>query len=409
MRVSHRRPSHSICQMMIQDYCSEGIRSAGEDVSSVILKIADDLVEGGTPVIRMDLGAPDIDCPEVAKRAAIDALNNGESHYTDLNGIPRLNRASAANEKRDKGLLVDPDNIIVTVGASEALLGVYATFLSPGDEVLIPTPGYCAYMFVLRTIGVRVVEVPVIQDCQFVINPEDFETRITDRTKLILLNYPQNPTGFMYTREQLEKIAEIAKKHDLLVISDECYEKYLFEGEFTSISMLPGMLERTFIVNSVSKSFGMTGWRVGYVIPPEGAAPAMGDFHGNLILCATSFAQFGAAAAYENETAEQMEALRNMYRRRRDLITSVLDSIPQLRYVKPNGAFYIFVNVEKTGLSGFEFSKRFLCEYHVTCMPGEIYGNGYENYVRFAYTSSYETIKTAMERLQKFVAALVQP
>lgn len=392
---------------MIQNYFSKGIRSAGEDTSDVILGIADDLMEKGVPVIRMDLGSPDIDCPEAAKRAAIEALNNGESHYTDLCGISRLKRAISAKEKRDKGLSVEPDNVIVTVGASEALLGVYASFLSPGDEIIIPTPGYCSYMFVLRTMGVHVVEVPIVRDCQVVVSPEDFESHITDRTKMILLNYPQNPTGLMYSGEQLEKIAEIAKRHDLLVISDECYEKYLFEGEFTSIAMLPGMRERTFIINSVSKSFGMTGWRVGYVIPPEGAVPAMGAFHGNLILCATSFAQFGAAAAYENETPQQMEELRSMYRKRRDLITSVLDRIPQLSYVKPNGAFYIFVNVEKTGLSGFEFSRRFVDEYHVTCMPGEIYGTGYENYVRFAYTASYEKTEIAMERLQKFVAELV--
>lgn len=392
---------------MIQNYFSEGIRSAGEDRSDVILSIADDLVEKGIPVIRMDLGSPDIDCPEIAKRAAIDALNNGESHYTDLCGIPRLRRAIAAKEKRDKGLVVNPDSIIVTVGASEALLGVYATFLTPGDEIIIPTPGYCSYMFILKTLGVRVVELPIIKDCQVVVNTEEFEARITEKTKMILLNYPQNPTGLMYTHEQLEKIADIAKRHDLLVISDECYEKYLFEGEFTSIATLPGMRERTFIINSVSKSFGMTGWRVGYVIPPEGAEPTMGSFHGNLILCATSFAQFGAAAAYENETPQQMEDLRSMYRKRRDLITSVLDKIPQLSYVKPNGAFYIFVDVEKTGLSGFEFARRFVDEHQVTCMPGEIYGEGYENYIRFAYTASYEKTEIAMERLQKFVAELV--
>lgn len=392
---------------MKKSYRSRFLDEAIPDTSEPILKKADKLELEGANIVRMDMGKPDFDSPEVAKKAAIEALENGESHYTELNGTLRLRKAVAAKEKRDKGLDLDPGkNIIVTVGASEALWSIYTTYLAAGDEVLVPSPGYCSYFYNMAAFGIKPVEVPIIKDCEVVVDINAFKEKMSEHTKMILLNYPQNPTGLVYTEEQLTDLADFAKEEDLLVVSDECYEKYMFEGEFTSIATLPDMMERTFIVNSVSKSYGMTGWRVGYVAADEQFCHEMFAVHGNLILCAPSFAQAGAAAAFESETEEQMNSMKEKFRMRRNCILATLDEAEELKYVHPQGAFYIFVNVGGTGLSGNQFAHRFLDEYHVTCMPGEIYGTGYENYVRFAYTSSYEDTVEAMERLKSFLVKL---
>lgn len=393
----------------VEKYFNKNIISAGIDVSYPIIGQADKWKEEGIPVIRMDMGTPDLDCPQCAKDAAVKALREGESHYTDLRGIPKLRRAIADKERRDNGLELNPDeNIIVTVGASEALLTVCATFLSPGDEILIPSPGYCAYFFVLTSLGIKVSQVPIVKDCVVDVRLEDFRERITPKTKMILLNSPHNPTGLVYSREQLESIAQAAKEYDLLVLSDECYDKYLFEGQFFSIAALPGMWERTIIVNSVSKAYAMTGWRVGFIAARKEFCYRMEMFHGNLILCAPSFAQFGAAEAFLQETEEQMTEMREIYKKRRGCIMKALDEIDEVDYVKPKGAFYVFVNVEKLGLDGYQFAAEFLNRYKVTCCPGEIYGKGYENYIRFAYTCSYEEITEGMTRLKHYIKEILQ-
>jgi len=378
---------------------------AGEDTSTPLLEKAGRLIEDGETVYRMDMGTPDIDCSPEVKEEAVNAMMHGETKYTDATGIPRLRRAVADKILRDQGLEISPDkNIIVTVGASEALFSLMGAFLDPGDELLVPSPWYCAYYYVPTYYGISVKEVPVVKNCVLNVNISAFEAAITDRTKAILLNYPHNPTGMTYTEEQLTAFAELAKKYDLLVISDECYEKYLFEGTFKSIATLPGMLERTIIINSVSKAYGMTGWRVGYMVMPEAFHRALTDVHGNLILCAPSFCQYGAAKALETETPEQMESLREMYQERCALVTQTLDELG-IPYVDPKGAFYIFADIGKTGMDGLVFADRLLEEERVTCMPGEIFGSNYRTYVRFAYTSSIEDIAEAMKRLRNFMEA----
>jgi len=393
--------------MDIKKYLSRGIIEAGIDTSHPIMEKAAKWQSEGVDIVRMDMGTPDLDSPEAAKEAAIEALRRGDCRYTHISGIEPLRKAIAKKEKRDKGVEFDPQNeIIITVGASEANALAYTTFLDPGDEIIVPVPGYVAYMYVLYSLGVKVVEVPIVKDCKVNIDIDEFEKYITDKTKMILLNSPQNPTGMAFTHEELEKLAAIAIKHDLLVISDECYEKYLFEGKYESIYTIPGMAERTIVINSVSKTYGMTGWRVGWLAAKKELCEYMRMLHVNLLICAPSFAQYGAVAAIENETEEQIKALQEPFDKKKKHIIEALDSIECLDYIYPKGAFYVFVNVEKTGMTGLEFSNRFLDEYKVSSCPGEVYGRAYKNYVRFAYTCTYERTVEAMERLKQFVGSL---
>lgn len=388
-------------------YFSPGIINAGVDTVITVLDEAAALEEAGETLIYMDMGKPDIDAPERAKRAACKALDEGCSSYTDSRGILPLRKAIAAKEKRDNGLDYDYNReIMVTVGASEALMSVCSTFLDPGDEIIIPSPGYCSYFYLMTALEIKAVQIPVIKDCQVSVDVDAFESYITDKTKMMLINSPHNPTGLVYTREQIEKLAEIAKRHDLLVISDECYDKYFFEGEHISIATVPGMKERTLIINSVSKSYGMTGWRVGYIAGDRDFLDRINMFHGNLILCAPSFAQYGAAEAFNGEKKEEIDELRNKYKERRDYIVQTLDEIKELDYVYPKGAFYIMVDVHKTGLNGLEFALRLLRECHITSCPGEVYGDGFEGFIRLAYTCSTPEIKEAMRRLKAFVDSL---
>lgn len=388
-------------------YFSPGIIEAGIDTVQTVLDEAAVMEQAGESLICMDMGTPDLDAPERAKKAASKALMEGKSAYTDPRGILPLRQAIAAKEKRDNGLDYDPNwEIMVTVGASEALLSICSTFLDPGDEIIIPSPGYCAYFYLMTSLGIKAVQAPVVKNCQVHLDVEAFEEYITDRTKMLLINSPHNPTGLIYTREQMEKLAKIAKKHDLLVISDECYDKYCFEGEHVSIAQMPEMQERTLIINSVSKSYGMTGWRIGYIAGHRDFLERINMFHGNLVLCAPSFAQYGAVEAFRGEKKAEIDEIRSKYKERRDYIVAALDEIEELDYVYPKGAFYIMVDVHKTGLTGLEFALRFLKEHKVTTCPGEVYGSGFEGFIRLAYTCSTPKVKEAMARLKAFVASL---
>ncbi|MDL2273729.1 pyridoxal phosphate-dependent aminotransferase [Oscillospiraceae bacterium OttesenSCG-928-G22] len=384
-------------------YINPAVKNAPPDESILTGNLADKMEAEGISLIHMDLGRPDFDTPEPAKAAAKRALDEGKVFYTSLNGITELKEAIAAYEKEGHGIDADPEkNVLVTVGASEALFEVWLNFLKPGDEVLIPTPCYCSYLYMLACLGAKAVEVPTVRaDGSVEFDIEMFRKKLTPNTKMIMINSPQNPTGMVYTKEQLETIAALAIENDLLVISDECYDKYLFTGEHHSLATFPGMWERTFTINSTSKTYSMTGWRVGYVIAHEAFLDVMAATHANLILCAPSFVQYGAAEAFRSVKDEIASNLTE-YRRRRDLVVSCMDRTG-LPYVKPEGAFYLFFDVGSLGMKGLDFCLKLLEEEHVTSMPGSIYGDDYHSWVRLAYTCGYDDLKTGMERIVSFI------
>lgn len=393
--------------MDISRFINPAVKNAPKDETGIIRDLIDKIGASGEKIINMDLGRPNFDSPASVAEKAIEAIQDGKFHYTSLNGIPELKLAIAQETEAKISRPIDPDdNVIVTVGASEALFNIWLNFLKPGDEVLIPTPAYVAYVYILSCLGIKAVEVPIVKDGQVGFDIKDFEDKFTDRTRMIVINTPQNPTGMVFNKDQLEDIADFAKANDLLVVSDECYDNFLFSGEHISIASLPDMWDRTFIVNSVSKTYSMTGWRVGYVVAPKAFIDIMATSHGHLILCATSFAQYGAVEAIKN-VKDEVVAMKEEFLRRRALVTKWMDKIGRFPYVKPEGAFYVFFDVSASGLDGLEFSKRLLEDYKVSTMPGSAYGSDFNNYVRLAYTCNYEDLEEAMKRIYEFSSKLI--
>lgn len=358
----------------------------------------------GDRVIHMEIGRPDFDTPQRIKDRAIEAIRAGEVYYTEPRGMLELRQAITSYVQRNFGLTYDPmTEVLVTVGASEALDLLWRTFLEDDDEILIPSPYYGAYTDQLLYSDKKYVTVPIINEQGEVrYDLEVFKEKLTPQTKMILINSPNNPTGYVMSEEDLHNISQFAIENDLLVISDECYDRYVFEGEFKSISTLPGMRERTIIVNSTSKTFSMTGWRVGYVLADAEVIEAMMRVHAQTIVCPTSFAQVGAITAY-GEEIEEVEDMLLQFKERKEYISQFLKTVPGIPYVEPKGAFYVFMNISSLGMNGVEFCEQLLEEQGVTLSPGVNFGPEWEDYVRISYACSMAEVKEAMAKLREFI------
>ncbi|MEA4988638.1 MAG: pyridoxal phosphate-dependent aminotransferase [Anaerovorax sp.] len=360
----------------------------------------------GRKVVHMEIGKPDYDSPQIAKEAVINSLNDGFVHYTAMAGIQELREAILEKEHKANSIVADPNSeIIVTAGACEALMAFMLAVLDPGDEILIPSPYFSAYDDIAKIQGVVIKEVPLKFENAFELKASDLEKYVTPKTKALLVNTPHNPTGAVIGKEELIKIAEFAKKYDLVVISDETYDQFLFEGEHVSLYTLPGMKERTVVINSTSKTFSMTGWRVGYAIGPKEIIRYMNKVHQNMSTCATSFVQVGAVSAFQNGKSFT-EKMVDTFKERRDLVIEGLSQIRGIEYQVPHGAFYIFPKISDIGLSSTEFCQRALEETGVALVPGNAFGENGEGFIRLAYACSNEEIKDAMALLKRFVEEL---
>lgn len=368
-----------------------------------IFQTALEMEEHGEKIIHMEIGKPDFDSPKIAKDALIKSLNEGFVHYTAMAGIKPLREAIADKERRKNGIIFDPETeIVVTAGACEALMAFMLTALNPGDEILIPSPFFSAYSDIAQIAGVKIKEVPLRFENQFELKVEDLEEAVTEKTKAVLINTPHNPTGAVIGEEELKKIAEFAIKYDLLVVSDETYDQFLFEGKHVSLYTLPGMKERTVVVNSTSKTFSMTGWRVGYIIAQKELATYLNKVHQNMSTCATSFVQVGAAKAFL-EGDSFTSAMVEEFRERRDLLVEGLLKIDGIEVVVPKGAFYILPRINKLGVSSREFCNQLLRQAGVATVPGDAFGSAGDGFIRMAYACSREDIILATERMKKFV------
>ena len=362
-----------------------------------------EMESNGESIIHMEIGKPDYDSPQLAKDALIQSLNEGFVHYTAMAGIPQLREAIMVKEQRENGITFDPaSEIVVTAGACEALMAFMLTALNPGDDILIPCPYFSAYTDIAHIAGVNIVEVPLTLENAFELKADDLRKAYTENTKAVLINTPHNPTGAVIGEEELKKIAEFAIEKDLLVVSDETYDQFLFDGEHISISTLPGMKERTIIVNSTSKTFSMTGWRVGYAIGPKELITYMNKVHQNMSTCATSFVQVGATAAFLHGKSFTEEMVKE-FRVRRNLIMDGLSQVKGIDFVTPKGAFYIFPRIEKLGVPSTEFCSRVLENTGVAMVPGNAFGSAGEGFIRLAYACSRDEIVTAMEKLKDYV------
>ena len=353
----------------------------------------------GKSIIHLEIGRPDFDTPQHIKDAAKQALDDGFVHYTSNYGTLELRQAIAEKLQRDNSVQVDPaTEIIVTVGTNEAIAIAMLALIDPGDEVLIPDPTWLHYFYCVQLAGGVPIHVPLRAANHFQIDPADLARAITQRTKMIIVNSPHNPTGAVLDQTILKEIAELAIKRDLLVLSDEIYEKIIYDGvQHFSIANLPGMAERTLTANGFSKTYSMTGWRVGYIAARKHFIDAMIRVHQSSATSATSFAQSGALAAYRGsqECVRQMTA---EFARRRDFIVRALARIEGIECVKPAGAFYTFPSIKNLGLSSEEFTLNLL-HAGVAVVPGSAFGEYGEGYVRIAYSNSYENLEIAMDRI----------
>ena len=355
-------------------------------------------------VVFFSLGEPDFDTPPQVVEAAVESLRRGETHYTPNAGIFPLREAIAQNLRDYDRVAYDPSSeIAVTSGGMEALVLALLALVEPGDEVILADPSYTNYRDQIAIAKGVPVYVPVHEENGFQFDPDDLRRAVTDRTRAIMLNTPANPTGGVASRRQLEEVAEIARQHDLWVIFDEVY-KYLFYGDspFVSIASLPGMRERTLVLDSCSKTYAMTGWRVGWIAGPAEVVGCIPKIQENVCSCVPAFVQRGAISALRT-AREDVRRMNEEYRRRRDAVVAGVNAIPGLSARTPEGAFYLFVNIRETGLSSEDFAMRLLEEGRVALSPGSAFGPSGEGYVRISYASSVENIRKGVARMADFV------
>ena len=356
-------------------------------------------------VISLGIGEPDFTTPQPIIDAGIEALRRGETHYTSNHGIIELRRAIASHLDQRYGAKYNPDNeIIVTVGVSEALYLTFTALLDPGDEVIIPTPCFVSYQAEVLLAGGVPVEIYTTMEDDFQPDPGMIEKAITPKTKAILLGYPNNPTGAVAKKENLEAIAALAEKHNLLIISDEIYDRLVYHQEHVCFPTLPGMHERTLLLGGFSKDYAMTGWRIGYVAGPVDLINGLVRIHQYSVMSAPTVSQFGALAALQvgEPFVQEMHA---EYDRRRKMIHKGLNDLG-LPTFEPHGAFYVFPSIHNTGLDDQEFAERLLMEEKVAVVPGSAFGDAGMGFVRCSYATSYEKLEKALEKIGHFLKKL---
>lgn len=372
----------------------------------VMMEKATQMQKNGEDVIHMEIGRPDFDTPQVIKDAANTALANGNVFYTSNYGTPELRQAIADKLKRDNGIDYKAEEILVTIGVGEGTYAAVAAFTEPGDEILVPDPVWLNYIHVPHFFGAVPVSYALKEENDYQIDLDQIESLITPKTKMLVINTPGNPTGVVQSYETLEKLADIAKKHNLIVVSDEIYEKLVYDGaKHVSIAALPGMKERTITLNGFSKCYSMTGWRLGYAAAPVEFIKAMVRVHAYINTCAPSFVQEAGITALEKAEPDVQEMVKE-YQRRRDYAVSAINAIDGLSCKTPGGAFYIFVNIKALGKTSAEMADYLLDHAKIAAVPGSAFGPEGEGYIRLSYACSYERIVEAMERLKKVVADL---
>ncbi len=361
-----------------------------------------DLVNSMDNVISLGVGEPDFVTPWTIRESGIYSIEHGHTGYTSNLGMPRLRRAVCDYVEKNYSVSYDyRSECLVTIGVSEALDLAFRMLLSPGDEVIYTEPCYVSYPAEIAMAHGVPVPVTTRYENEFAVEPEDIERAITPRTKAILLNFPCNPTGAVMPPEKLQAVADIAKKYDLAVLTDEIYSELNYDGDHLSIASLPGMKERTIFLHGFSKAFAMTGWRVGYVCAPEAMISAMMRIHQYAIMCAPTVAQEAALEALQNG-GNEMVKMRESYRSRRDFFVKGLNDAG-LDCLMPHGAFYAFASVENSGMSSAEFAEKLLYEEHVAVVPGEAFGPGGTGFIRCCYATSADELREALKRIKHFI------
>ena len=378
--------------------------SLGTETAFEVLAKARALEAQGTQVVHLEIGEPDFNTPAHIVEAGVEALRQGYTHYGPTPGLPELRQAISRNIGQTRGIEVSPDQVVVTPGAKPVMFFTILALAQRGGEVIYPNPGFPIYESMIRFCGAKAVPLRLLEEKGYHPDLDDLATKVSQRTRLIILNSPQNPTGSVMSRQELEAIAALVQdRSDIYVLSDEIYKDIIYDGQHHSIASLPGMSERTIILDGFSKSYAMTGWRLGYGVLPKSLVPHVVKLAVNSVSCAATFSQRAAISALERP----QDAVRSMvdeFRKRRDLLVRGLRQIPGIRCPEPEGAFYAFPSIAGTGLRSQEFQELFLSEEGVALLSGTSFGRYGEGYVRLSYANSQDNIKLALDRLAVFVA-----
>ncbi len=374
----------------------------GTETAFETLAKAKALEAQGKHIIHLEIGEPDFDTPEHIRQAAKDALDNGFTHYGPSPGQMELRQAIARHQSERQGYDIGPERVIVTPGGKPVMFFTMMALIERGDEAIYPNPGFPIYESMIEYMGGTAVPVPLKEEFDFSLDVEQLKSLVTDKTKLIIVNTPNNPCGSIIPREDLKKIAELAVERDLVVLSDEIYKDMYYEGDHDSITQFPDMIDRTIILDGFSKSYAMTGWRLGYGVFPEWLVEPVSRLMTNSVSCTSVFSQMAAISALEgpqDSVGEMMEE----FTARRDLVVDGLNSLPGVTCRVPKGAFYAFPNVSGTGLSSKEFADRALNEAGVALLAGTAFGDYGDGYIRISFANSRANLQEGIERLRKML------
>ncbi|TAK24693.1 MAG: pyridoxal phosphate-dependent aminotransferase [Chloroflexota bacterium] len=381
---------------------ASGLARLGTETAFEVLARARALEAQGKEIIHLEIGEPDFDTPPNIVKAARKALRDGFTHYNPSAGIPELRSAIARKIASSRGIEVRPEQVVVTPGAKPIMFFTIMALAEPGDEVLYPNPGFPIYESMINYVGAKAVPMPLLEDRRFRFDVDAFRASVNDRTRLIIINSPANPTGGLLEQSDLDAIAEVAIARRVPVMTDEVYSEMVYEGEFASIASIPGMRDLSIVLDGFSKTYAMTGWRLGFGVFPDELVPHVTRLVTNSVSCTATFIQKAGVEAIEGPQDRPREMMAE-FRRRREVIVDGLNKIPGIRCVSPAGAFYAFPNITGTGLTSRDFANLLLDKYGVAALSGTSFGDYGEGYLRLSYANSVENLRRALERIEAAV------
>ena len=373
-------------------------RVYGEAAFEVLAK-AQELERQGKNILHFEIGEPDMETPENISQAGIKAIRDKKTHYTPSIGILELRKAVQDEVEKTRGYRPDLEQVVVTPGLKPGIFFSMLSIVTPGDEVIFQDPGYPTYGSVTSFLGAKCIRIPLLEDNEFRMSPDDIRDRITGKTKLIVVNSPQNPTGSVMTRSELDEIASLAEEHDVFVVSDEIYSKMTYGTAHYSPTNMDEARVRTVLLDGFSKYYAMTGWRLGYMVAPAGMVCRLQDFLVSSVSCTASFTQWAGVEALTGDQSF-ISSMMKRFKEKRDKIVEGLNSISGFSCLSPKGAFYAFPNIKKTGMSSQECADHILFNAGVACLPGTAFGPYGEGFLRFSYANTLENIDLAVERIK---------
>jgi aspartate/methionine/tyrosine aminotransferase len=377
----------------------------GTESAFEVLARAKALERAGRDIIHLEIGEPDFDTPAHIREAAKRALDGGATHYGPAAGLPELREAIAKHVGLTRGVAVSPEEVVVTPGGKPIMFFTILALVNAGDEVIHPNPGFPIYESVVNFVGGVPVPIPLREETGFGFDMDEFERRLSPRTRLIIVNSPQNPTGGVLDRRQLERIAGAAVERGITLLTDEIYREFLYEGEFVSMLGFPGVREHAVLLDGFSKTYAMTGWRLGYGVMPAPLADHVTRLMVNSASCTASFVQLAGIAALEGDQTPVTRMV-DAFKRRRDLVVDGLNTLPGVSCIRPRGAFYAFPNVTRLGRPSAEIAERLLNEAGVALLPGTAFGAHGEGYLRLSYANSEANLRAALERMRPVLEKL---